>query len=159
MKRELRIQKAISTEQQKKKVIKTKNILAKRGMQKKRLKKSEREENQNEMKKIKKFAKNRDLDDKMDVEMMDRIFVNNGVVPQTMIRKRIQKLKKKGIQGPKAVRLVNKLKKAAHKKLEDQIFNKGDQMKKRRDDRNRQSVKNSKKAAQFKNSLKQKTKP
>lgn len=144
--RELRVSKAVDMEKKKKKQFKR---------QERRVNKFKGKGEQNLIKTkskiMKKFARGAKMDNEMDETKLNAIFKHDGVVPQTMIGKKIKKLKKKGYSSQKLHRQILKVKAAAHKKLEDQVFTKGDMMKKRREDRKKKAALNSGKARSFKN--------
>lgn len=80
---------------------------------------------------------------------------NRASVPMSKISKQIKKIKKKGLDQTEAVRQVNKVQKRAHKRLDEDIFNKGDMMKKRREDKKKQAEVNAKKAQKYRNLINQ----
>lgn len=67
-----------------------------------------------------------------------------------MVGKKIKKLKRKGFSKEKLHAKIMKVKSGAHKQLEQNIFKKGDMMKKRREDRKKRQEINAKKATSFK---------
>ena len=148
MTRELRVSKAVKIDQEKKKKFKKKQVTHKRF-------KGRREDDLVETKSaiMKNFVKKTDLSNDMTETKLNAIFQNNGVVPRTAIAKKIKKLKKKGLSKQKLHEKVMKVKRAAHKKIEDQVFNKGDMMKKRRDDRKKRKEINAKKGGSFKKKI------
>lgn len=99
---------------------------------------------------MRQFAQKTSFNNDMTETIADAIFQHNAVVPQSMVGKKIKKLKKKGFTKDVLQEKVKKLKAAAHKHLEVTIFKKGDMMKKRREDRKKKHELNAKKATQFK---------
>jgi len=71
-------------------------------------------------------------------------------VPQSLVRKQINKVKKKKLDQDEAVAKVNKIMKRHHNKLDDNVFRKGDELKARRIKRKAIANQNAKKAKQIK---------
>merc|ERR1711976_180969 len=71
-------------------------------------------------------------------------------VPSSLVRKQIKKVKNKGLDQDVAVAKVNKIVNRHHKKLDDNVFRKGDELKARRIKRKAIATQNAKKAKQIK---------
>jgi len=71
-------------------------------------------------------------------------------VPSSLVRKQINKVKKKKLDQDEAVAKVNKIVNRHHKKLDDNVFRKGDELKARRIKRKAIANQNAKKAKQIK---------
>jgi len=71
-------------------------------------------------------------------------------VPSSLVRKQIKKVKNKGLNQDEAVAKVNKIVNRHHKKLDDNVFRKGDELKARRIKRKAIANQNAKKAHQIK---------
>lgn len=67
-----------------------------------------------------------------------------------MVGKKIKKLRRKGLDKEVTLRRIEKIKKAAHTKLEREVLAKGDEMKQRKVKRKIQKERNVKKAGAFK---------
>jgi len=71
-------------------------------------------------------------------------------VPSSLVRKQIKKVKKANLDQDEAVAKVNKIVNRHHKKLDDNVFRKGDELKARRIKRKAIANQNAKKAHQIK---------
>jgi len=89
----------------------------------------------------------------MDLENVVEMGIGQGTfakVPQSLVRKQINKVKKQKLDQDEAVVKVNKIMSRHHKKLDDNVFRKGDELKARRIKRKVIANHNAKKAAQIK---------
>ena len=143
--RELRITKAVNMQKKKKMQFKR---------EKKRFNKyapgGEEDIIKTKSKIMRQFAKKTNFNNDMTDTIADAIFQHQAIAPQSMVGKKIKKLKKKGLDKQEFRKKVLKVKAAAHKQLEHDIFKKGDMMKKRREDRKKRQELNCKKATSFK---------
>ena len=96
------------------------------------------------------FAKTANTDNDMTAEKIEAIFTHRGVVPQSMVGKKIKRLKKKGLSAENMVKSVNRIKKAAHTRLEREVLAKGDELKQRKVKRKQAKERNVKKANSYK---------
>merc|ERR1712232_1143693 len=71
-------------------------------------------------------------------------------VPSSLVRKQIKKVKKANLDQDEAIAKVNKIVNRHHKKLDDNVFRKGDELKARRIKRKAIANQNAKKAKQIK---------
>jgi len=100
----------------------------------------------------KSITKNEEMFD-MDQENVVETGIGQGTfakVPQSLVRKQINKVKKQKLDQDEAVAKVNKIMNRHHKKLDDNVFRKGDELKARRIKRKVIANHNAKKAQQIK---------
>jgi len=89
----------------------------------------------------------------MDLENVVEMGIGQGTfakVPQSLVRKQINKVKKQKLDQDVAVIKVNKIMSRHHKKLDDNVFRKGDELKARRIKRKVIANHNAKKAQAIK---------
>jgi len=148
MDRELRIKKAISKASEEKLKFKTKEAQI---MRKRKANNPKGDDSDIKMSIMKNFHDTNQTDENdMTAERIEAIFKHNGVVPQSVIGKRIKKLKKQGLEQHVLQKKISKVTKSAHNKIERDVLAKGDQMAQRRVIRKKKLEKNVIKARSYK---------